>query len=72
MNVFPEVEKKSQVLPSPTVRQQPVTDPPFFLVSSSGPAADDWSDMFGLYRKTEEIEWAAVSTGRCMTQSMKH
>ena len=29
--------------------------PPFFIVSSSGPAADCWADMFGLYRKTEEL-----------------
>ncbi len=30
-------------------------DPPFILVSSSGLAADQWSQMFGLYRKTTEI-----------------
>ena len=40
---------------SSAARHQPSSDPPFLLVSSSGLAADQWSQMFGLYRKTTEI-----------------
>ena len=55
MNEPPEVKKMSQVLPSPAVRQELASAPPFLLVSSLGPAADNLSDMLGLYRKTEEM-----------------
>ena len=37
------------------VIQHPASDSPFLLISSSGPAADLSSDMFGLYRKTEKM-----------------
>ena len=39
---------------APSVLARYPYDPPFFLVSSSGPAAEHQSFMFGLYRKTEE------------------
>ena len=40
---------------SSATRHQPSSDPPFLLVTSSGPAADYWSLMLGLYRKTEQM-----------------
>ncbi len=55
MDASPAVETKSQVLPSPPARQQSASDPPFLLISSSGPAADHQSGVFGLYEKTEEM-----------------
>ena len=44
MNISTEVETKLQF-----------SDPPFILISSSGPAADHQSALLGLYRKTTEI-----------------
>ena len=55
MNASPAVEKKTQLLFPPSVRQQRVTESPFLLIFSSGRAADHCSSMFGLYRKTEEM-----------------
>ena len=34
-------------------------DPPYLLISTSGPAADHYSGKFGLYRKTEEKDRGA-------------
>ena len=46
---------------APSLLAQFPYDPPFFLVASSGPAAQHQSFMFGLYRKTEEkIEGRSV------------
>ena len=69
LNEIKTLKKKKKVIPvkspscesstpspvKPAVTPQPASDPPFLLISSSGPSADYWSNMFGLYRKTEEM-----------------
>ena len=52
-------QEKMTALESPStpsaVIEQPASDPPFLLISSSGASADYQSEMFGLYSKTEEM-----------------
>ena len=40
---------------TPAARHQPPSSPPFLMISSPGPAADYRSQMFGVYRLSEEM-----------------
>ena len=46
---------RSPMSESSSARQQPSSDPPFILVTSTGPAADHGGDLLGLYRNTEQM-----------------
>ena len=51
----PMIESSVIASPLSTIRLKPASsDPPFLIISSSGPAADCQSDMFGLYKRTWE------------------
>ena len=39
----------------PTIDLEDDMYPPFFLITSTGPAVDHQDEMFGLYRRTEEM-----------------
>ena len=41
------------------------TFPPFFLISTTGPAADIWNNIFGLYRKEEGCNVYVQLSGPC-------
>merc|ERR1712150_71773 len=51
----PMIESSVMASPLSTIRLKPASsDPPFLMISSSGPAADHQSDMFGLYKRIWE------------------
>ena len=60
MNTIEPPSSASSLPPPVQSEHQPTVKPkeiesPFLLISSSGPSADHWSEMFGLFRKTEQM-----------------